>query len=55
MNILNWIKPQKQPVIVNTFKTKKTDLERIRDDKHRQLASELGKPWPPVDLKGSAS
>lgn len=35
------------PVIVQTFKTKKTDLERLQEAKHRQLAAELGMQWPP--------
>lgn len=43
----NW---RSAPVVVNTFKTKKTDLERLQDEKHRQLAAELGKPWPPASV-----
>lgn len=54
MNILNWIKPSKPVVVVNTFKTKPTKLEQLKLDKHRQLALELGKPWPPTALKGTA-
>jgi len=32
--------------VVNTYKTAKTDLEKKRAERHRQLAAELGLPWP---------
>lgn len=44
---LSWGR-SKPVVTVQTYKTAKTDLERLRDEKHRQLAAELGRPWPPV-------
>lgn len=45
--VFSWPKPKKPTVTVSTFKTKKTDLERLQDAKHRQLAAELGMEWPP--------
>lgn len=42
-----WHKSKPVAVTVRTFKTKKTDLEQLRDAKHRQLAAELGMQWPP--------
>lgn len=47
-SFLAWTKPRTVAVTVQTFKTAKTDLEKLRDAKHQQLADELGKPWPPV-------
>lgn len=38
------------PVVVHTFKVAKTDLERAQEEKHRQLASELGRQWPPASI-----
>lgn len=36
----------RQPVVVNTFKRRTTDLERARFAKHMQLAKELKRPFP---------
>lgn len=48
LSFLPWRKPTHPvPVVIQTFKVKKTDLERLRDAKHRQLAAELGMQWPP--------
>ena len=30
---------------VNHYRVHKTDLEKIRAEKHRQLAAELGRDW----------
>ena len=46
MNLLSIFTRPKPVITVQTFKTKKTDLERVREEKHRQLAKELGMPWP---------
>jgi hypothetical protein len=45
-SLFSWHKHKPVSVTVRTFKTKKTDLERLKDAKHRQLAKELGLPWP---------
>ncbi len=38
-----------RPVVsVNTYKVKSTDLKRLRDKTHEQLARELGKEWKVV-------
>lgn len=37
--------PKPVAVTVRTFKTKKTDLERLREAKHKQLARELGREF----------
>jgi hypothetical protein len=38
-----------RPVVsVNTYKVKSTDLKRLRDKTHEQLARELGKSWKAV-------
>lgn len=34
------------PVVVNTYKTKRTDLEKERIKTHLKLATEMGKPDP---------
>jgi hypothetical protein len=44
--LFSWPKSKPVSVTVRTFKTKKTDLERLQEAKHRQLAKELGLPWP---------
>jgi hypothetical protein len=42
--ITRWLKPA--PVVVQTYKTRKTDLEAKRFDLHLRLAAETGKPFP---------
>ena len=38
-----------RPIVsVNTYKVKSTDLKRLRDKTHEQLARELGKEWKAV-------
>jgi hypothetical protein len=34
------------PVVVQTYKTRRTDLEAKRFDLHLRLAAETGKPFP---------
>jgi hypothetical protein len=46
MSILSWFSPKPSPVVVNTFKVKKTDAEKLREAKHKQLAAEIGWCWP---------
>lgn len=41
MNLLSIFRRKPAPVIVQTFKTKKTDLERIRAEKTEQLRREV--------------
>lgn len=40
------IQPRRRPVVVSTFKVKKTDADTVRGKIHAQLARELGKPNP---------
>jgi hypothetical protein len=42
--ITRWFRPA--PVVVQTYKTRKTDLEAKRFDLHLRLAAETGKPFP---------
>lgn len=46
MSILSWLSPKPSPVVVTTFKVKKTDAEKLREAKHKQLAAEIGWCWP---------
>jgi hypothetical protein len=46
MSILSWFSPKPSLVVVTTFKVKKTDAEKLREAKHRQLAAELRLPMP---------
>lgn len=54
MNLLSFLFPKPKSVTVNTYKVKKTDAEKLRDAKCRQLAEEIGWCWPihqrPKDL-----
>jgi hypothetical protein len=36
---------RRRPVVVQTFKTQKTDFEKRREEKCQQLAKELGRDW----------
>jgi hypothetical protein len=36
----------RRPVVVKTYRAEKSDWIRLHFEKHRQLAAELGKPWP---------
>lgn len=46
MNIFSIFRPKPKSVTVNTYKVKKTDAEKLRDAKCRQLAEEIGWCWP---------
>lgn len=37
---------RRRPVVVQTYHVEKSDWLRLHFEKHRQLAQELGKPWP---------
>lgn len=44
---LSLFRRRRQPVVVRTFKVAKDgDWIKLHFEKHRQLAKELGKPWP---------
>jgi hypothetical protein len=36
----------RRPIVVKTYRAEKSDWIRLHFEKHRQLAAELGKPWP---------
>ena len=36
---------RRRPIVVTTYHVKRTDLQKLRDQRHAQLARELGKTW----------
>lgn len=41
---------RRRPVVIKTYHVEKTDWQKLRDAKNRQLAAELGRTWPPKDM-----